>query len=70
LDRREWELYRVTLATQKSVNDTFNWNTGPYRYTPQMSTGVYQLVGFFVTENNFTSRFQTAPLNITIVNGS
>ena len=62
----------VTLDPQKSVNDTFNWNTGSYRSTPQASTGVYQIAGFYETDNNLiaTSRFQTAPLNITIVQGS
>ena len=62
----------VTLDPQKSVNDTFNWNTGSYRSTPQASTGVYQLVGFYETDNNLiaTSRLQTVPINITIVKGS
>jgi len=60
----------VTLAPQRSVNDTFNWYTGNYRYATQAPLGVYQLVGFFVAENNFTNRFQTAPVNITIVQGS
>jgi Flp pilus assembly protein TadG len=62
----------VTLDPQKSVNDTFNWNTGSYRSTPQASTGVYQLAGFYETDNNLiaTSRLQTAPLNISIVKGS
>ncbi len=61
----------VTLAPQKSVNDTFNWNTGSYRSTPQASTGVYQLTGFYETDNNLTitSRLQTAPINITIIKG-
>ncbi len=60
----------VTLHPQKSVNDTFNWNTGSYLSTPQASTGVYQLVGFYETDNNLiaTSRLQTVPLNITITN--
>jgi hypothetical protein len=62
----------VTLDPQKSVNDTFNWNTGSYRSTPQASTGVYQLAGFYETDNNLiaTSRLQTVPINITIVKGS
>ncbi len=62
----------VTLDPQKSVNDTFNWNTGSYRSTPQASTGVYQLAGFYETDNNLiaTSRLQTVPINIIIVNGS
>jgi hypothetical protein len=62
----------VTLDPQKSVNDTFNWNTGSYRSTPQASTGVYQLAGFYETDTNLiaTSRLQTAPLNITIVEAS
>jgi hypothetical protein len=55
----------ITLAPDRSINDTFNWDTG-YRnmVTP---FGEYQIVGFFVTEPNGTSGFQTAPLNITVV---
>jgi len=60
----------LTVAPQRSVNDAFNWNTGSYYSMPQASIGVYQLFGFLVTDNNFTSRFQTAPLNIAIVEGS
>ena len=58
----------ITLAPGRSINDTFYWDTG-YRnmVTP---VGEYQIVGFFVTEPNSTSGFQTAPLNITIVKGS
>jgi hypothetical protein len=63
----------VTLAPQRSVNDTLAWNTGSYRYTPAAPIGVYQFIGFLVrglTEPNSTRSFQTAPLNVTIVKGS
>jgi hypothetical protein len=61
----------VTLAPQKNVNETFNWNTGPYRSMPSAATGVYHFIGFYETDNNLTltSRFQTAPINITIIKG-
>ena len=60
----------LTLAPQRSVSDILNWNTGPYRYTPSASTGVYQIVGYFATDFNSTRYFQTVPLNITIINSS
>jgi hypothetical protein len=60
----------LTLAPQRSVSDILNWNTGPYRYGSPASIGVYQIVGYFSTDFNSTRYFQTAPLNITITNGS
>lgn len=54
----------ITLAPDRSIKETFNWNTG---YRNLVPVGEYQIVGFFGAEFNSTSGFQTAPLNITIV---
>ena len=57
----------ITLAPDRSINDTFNWDTGYRTYVP---VGEYKIIGFFGPEFNSTSVFQTAPLNITIVEAS
>jgi len=57
----------MTLSPERSINETFYWDTA-YRNN-EVPVGVYQIVGFLVTENNGTSGFQTPPLNITIVKG-
>ena len=60
----------ITLATDGSIKDTFNWPTG---YRTLVPVGEYQIVGFFGAEFNNTGSFhsfQTAPLNITIVEAS
>lgn len=54
----------MTLAPDRSIKETFNWPTGYRSFVP---VGEYQIVGFFGPEFNTTSGFQTAPLNITIV---
>jgi Intracellular proteinase inhibitor len=53
-----------TLAPQRSVKDTFYWDTG-YRNN-HLPVGVYQIVGYLVTKTNGDCGFQTTPLNITI----
>ncbi len=54
----------MTLASDQSIKETFNWATGYRTYIP---VGEYQIVGFFGLEFNSTHTLQTAPLNITIV---
>ena len=54
----------ITLPLDKSIKDTLNWATGYRTYVP---VGEYKIVGFFGPEFNNASSFQTAPLNITIV---
>ena len=57
----------MTFGPERSIIETFYWDTA-YRNN-QVPVGVYQIVGFLVTENNGTSGFQTPPLNIIIVKG-
>ncbi len=54
----------ITFAPDRSVKETFNWATD---YRNLVPVGEYQIVGFFSPEFNYTSGFQTTPLNITIV---
>ncbi len=57
----------ISLATDGGIKDTFNWPTG---YRTLVPVGEYQIVGFFGAEFNNTGSFhsfQTAPLNIIIV---
>jgi hypothetical protein len=58
----------ITLAPERSINETFNWETG-YR-NMQVPVGEYQITGFFVIKPNSASGFQTSPLKITIVKSS
>jgi hypothetical protein len=58
---------KLTFAPDRSIGEPFIWDTGYRTYVP---VGEYQIVGFFGPEFNYTSGFQTAPLNITIVKGS
>ena len=57
----------VTLASERSISETFRWDTS-YRYP--ITTGIYQIVGFFGAESNSTSGLHTTPLYVTIVSAS
>jgi hypothetical protein len=58
---------KIIFAPERSLNETYNWPTG---YRNLVPVGKYQIVGFFGPEFNSTGNFQTAPLNIIIVEAS